>query len=287
MKRIACALLTLALLFGLTAWAEEEEWETYESDFGYSIRYPASLVKADRASQAGEEMDLFVPKAGWNGAVMWCRLVTDPDAPDWEAEGYERQTVDEPSVEMADVPLDMHYRLFESADWAEMLEEVRLADDDGGFEYVFDLRFPSLDEEGWREIFEAMLETVQYPPQGAVAGSFGLWFDLDGDISFEDVVVDEDADPIILYPDPGVRDFVLEEVVWDEETMTIEGAKPLYQAEEFTGAESLRIFCYIPDVLPTLRVRAVNAQGEAECWYIFQSGRDGSLLLLSESDVLF
>ena len=63
---------------------------------------------------------------------------------------------------------------------------------------------------------------------------------------------------------------------------TIADTETLFTGD-FTGAECLRIFCYFPDGLPNLRVRCINRNGDRECWYLTESGRDGSLMLLDES----
>lgn len=290
MKKIACVCLALFMLLGHAGLADGEDWERYDSVFGFSILYPAEWMDAYGipAEEAGWDTEMFAPRDE-SGAAMWCQMITDPALPDWEGEDWRRVTVDEPSVEM-DVSLDMDYALYLSADGTEMVEEIRLLspvsvlDCPAGFEYVFDLRFPAADEAGWRETMERMLETVSFPPQAAEAGSFRLEFFEDRGLEFTDVWVDEEAEPIVLMPLRAVENFALEKLTWDDEAFQVIETETLFAADALAPGDSLKIYCWFSDVLPDLRVRCVSENGEAECWYLFQSGRDGSLMLLSEAD---
>ena len=297
MKKIMVwMLLALLLLLYLPAGAEED-WATYVSVFGFSIQYPADLIDAYGvpAEEAGLDTEAFIPQDTEAGAALWCCMITDPGYPAWEEMGWQRVAVDEPSVEMQDVPFDRSYALYLAPDGAAMVEEIRLEcpvsvlDCPAGFEYVFDLRFPTSDPDGWRKLMEAMLETVEFLPQPAVAGSFRLDFFQGGaaGMRFIDVIVDEDAADIVLLPQYTVTDFALEKVTWNDETFQIASSSPLYTADRLGPGDNLKITCWFSDVLPDLRIRCTNEAGDAECWYLFQSGFDGSLLLLSEEEVVF
>lgn len=294
MKKGMCVLLALTVLLGLSARADTDDWEIHESAFGFTMLYPAFLLDAYGvpAADAWWDTEMFEPRASDADAAMWYLAVPEDGGQDWEGEGWQRLTVDEPSVEM-DVPFDLRYALYQSENGETLLEEVRLQSPvadfgyEAGFEYVFDLRFPAEDDGGWRDIFERMLETAAFPPQPAQAGSFRLDFFYGGaaGMQFIPVIVDEEAEPVVLRAQAEVSDFVLEKLTWDEETFSVSGTDTLYAADTFTFGDNLEIFCYFSDVLPDLRIRCVNGDGEAECWYLFQSGRDGSLLLLSEDEI--
>ena len=101
-------------------------------------------------------------------------------------------------------------------------------------------------------------------------------------MQFIDVVYDEDAEPITLVPYRDMKDFVLEALTWDDEAFTVSEAFPLYAADPLSPGDNLNIYCYFADFLPVLRIRYTDAEGNAQCLYITDSGRDGSLLLLDE-----
>lgn len=293
MKRLICLLLALCLPFALSAGADEEDWIVHNSVFGFSMPYPVLMMKAYSIprEEIGYDMEVWEPTESGTGAYLTCCLSQDPSWPNWTSYGYTQQETDEPGVEMEEVVLDMKYRLYLSPDGGEYVEEVRLKSPmrafgyPAGFEYVFDLHYTAADPDAWRLTYESMLNGVEFPWQGAHAGSFDVLFTPDCDLPFTDVILAADASPVYLYPAAGVTDFVLEKVEWDDETMTQTGAQPLYTAERFTGAECLRIYSYSPEFLPDLRIRCLSPEGEPETWYIFQNdGRDGSLLLMPEDE---
>ncbi|MBR4360859.1 MAG: hypothetical protein IKP32_09610 [Clostridia bacterium] len=296
MKRFFVLLLAAMLLTGcVSAAADVDDWALYESEMGYTMLYPDFLleVRCVPSAETGLDAELFVPLEEDGAASMRCRQADDPDDSDWEDRGYRPMEMDEPDFEMY-VPMEMRTALYLSPDGEEMVEEIRLESPvsmeafPAGFEYVFDIRFPAEDQEDWRGIFECMLETLEFQPQPAEAGSFRLDFFSGGaaGMRFTPVVVDEDAEPLVLTPRANVTGFVLEKLDWDDDTFSVAGAEPLYAANILTPADHLEIFCWFSDVLPDLRVRCLNESGEAECWYLFQSGMDGSLLLLSEEEAL-
>ena len=290
-------LMMVMLLAGcLPALADVDDWEIYESGMGFTILYPDFLVNVASvpSAETGLETVQFVPLEDEDAAGIWCRQVDEPDEPDWEARGYERLSEEEIDFDPV-VPMETRIALYRAPDGKEMLEEIRLEsltsteDFPAGFEYVFDLRFPADDPDDWRGIFEAMLETLSFPGQPAEAGSFRLTFFQGGaaGMRFIPILVDEEADAIVLMPLAEVTDFVLEKLNWDDETFSVTGAEPLYTADRLAPGDNLEIICWFSDILPDLRVRCVNESGEPECWYLFESGMDGSLLLLSEADVMW
>lgn len=299
MKRLLCLLLALCLLGGLPALADEDDWEYYDSIFGYSLRYPSFIMETYGvpAEEEGRDMEVFVAADEEEevDASLTCYMIQDDDSSDWEqdnefadweAKGFRPVQVHELDFELKTV-MDMYYRMYISQDQREMLELIMLDPSASSLEpagaYVFAIRYPVGNPGYWRDIILGILNTLEFPRQGTHVGAFDLLYDLCGDISLTDVVVDEDAEPLFLYPDAGVTNLRLEKVTWNDETFTVAGTETLCAVDSFNGEEALRIFCYFEDFLPVLRVKAVNAQGEEECWYLSISGRNGSLQLLEES----
>ncbi len=60
--------------------------------------------------------------------------------------------------------------------------------------------------------------------------------------------------------------------------------KVLIAANRLTEKDLLLIYTYIPDVLPNLRLSADCGDGQTRSYYIFQSGKDGSILLINEAE---
>jgi len=290
MKKTACLFLSLCLLCGVCALAEEDAggFETYESPIGFAVRYDADRIMAYGvpSGEAGHDTDFFEPVAENTGAYLFSCLTDSPDDPDWLGMGYQPVTMDEPDIEL-DVSMDTAFRRFLSPDGKQTLDEIRLDLPDGERQCMFALIAPLDDPDGWRDELIRVLETVEFPAQEAEKGSFRLMFDQGGaaGMRFVDVLVDMDAEPIVLMPLDTVSGFSLELLTWDDETFTVASARPVFTADPLSPGDNLRIHCYFTDMFPVLRIRCVNGSGEEECWYIADSARDGSLLLLGEADV--
>ena len=276
MKRIVCLFLILPLLFSLSALADEGDYEAFESDLGFSIMYPDSLV----IPYGEDDENCFRPIQDGTGANLVCRMAAPEDGVGWGNLGYSPMVPEAVTPDL-DLALPWDYAGYVSDDGREWVEELVVQAAYG--EYHFILTYPPEDPDEWGDVFRSMLETLEFPRQEAHAGSIDLLFDLNGDISYTDVVVDPEAEPVWLYPD-AVTALVLEKVDWNDEYFTIADTETLFTGD-FTGAECLRIFCYFPDGLPNLRVRCINRNGDRECWYLAESGRDGSLMLLDESSL--
>lgn len=97
-----------------------------------------------------------------------------------------------------------------------------------------------------------------------------------------ELTVDEEADFISVWPVDTVTDVHLELVRWwNDEIVDVQ---ELYRADTLTSKDVMNVRIFLPDVLPILRVRLENGAGEKECWYIGDSGEDGSILLLEPDD---
>lgn len=292
MKKIACLLLSLCLLLSVSALAEEETegFEAYESPVGFTVRYDPSRIMAYSvpSGESGYDTDFFEPVADNTGAYLFSTLADSPDSPDWEGMGYQRVSMDEPDIEL-DERMDAAFRRFLSPDGKQTLDEIRLDLPGEMGECVFALIAPVSDPDGWRNELIRVLETVEFPAQEAEKGSFRLMFDQGGaaGMRFMDVLVDMEAEPIVLMPLDTVTGFSLEYLTWDDETFSVANARPIFTADPLSPGDNLRIHCYFTDMFPVLRVRCINSAGDAECWYIADSARDGSPLLLSEADVMY
>ncbi|MBQ7454961.1 MAG: hypothetical protein IJS53_00840 [Clostridia bacterium] len=265
MKRFVCLLAALALL-PVFAFAETP---VYEDAYPFTLYY---------------NEELFVP--GENGAWVLPNVLRPRDEasmaslswyPLYDAETPEAS--EEISLEL-DLALPCAYSVWE-ADGTAFEQLTVYATDEA---WVFLLLYPADDPDGWGAALRGALLTLEFPPQAAVAGSFRLDFFQGGaaGMRFLPVVVEEDADPFVLMPRDTVTDFVLERLEWDFEGFTVASAETVYAADVLEPGDNLLISSWFTDVLPTLRVRCVNAAGQAECWYLFQSGRDGSLMLWGE-----
>lgn len=118
----------------------------------------------------------------------------------------------------------------------------------------------------------------------AEAGSFRLDYFQGGAMGmrFLDITVDEGGAQLSLWANDAVTDFTLEQLDWFAPEAPAVTAR--YAAAELPAKHGLNITAELPEVLPTLRVRCIGADGTPECWYIACSGEDGAMLLLSAED---
>ena len=277
MKRIMAWLLTAALLLSALPALGEETW--FESANGYSFFYDDTKLLVDTETVPGAE--IITPKKGDAATALSCRYIeADDGLTDWTQEGYIRAEADDPEFDLA---LRYTYAVYESPD--ETVEELMVTTVDGDM-YLFSLSCPAGDPQDVADQLRDLLGTLEFPSQPAVSGSFRLDFwpeDVFGSETV-DIVLDEEAQPLLLLAMQPVSTFVMEEVIWDEDAYQPIGFKPIYTAERLTAAEPLRLYCFIPDGLPFLRIRCYNGAGEEESYYLSQSGRDGSLMLLDEEE---
>lgn len=87
------------------------------------------------------------------------------------------------------------------------------------------------------------------------------------------VTVDEGAQSVILSA---------EETVYDIKLYSAE--RMLWQRNYMTDGESMELVCYIPDVVPNIMLEYRLADGTVINRGIFQSGKDGSILLVELSE---
>lgn len=284
MKRLFCMLLALCL-FVCPALAEYDDayedeydgddgWVYFESRFGFSAWYLEYEISQWEDIWNGQTAEFFCPVEDQSGNAFMVFAGHRFSMLLWD--DYSRIPL-EPNIS-----LDYPCEVTAFTDGSVVLEQwiVSVADGD----YVFILQYEADDPCNWRELFYSILTSVEFPSQPAVTDDFLLDYFQGGaaGMQFIDVVYDEDAEPITLVPYRDMKDFVLEALTWDDEAFTVSEAFPLYTADPLSPGDNLNIYCYFTDFLPVLRIRYTDAEGNAQCLYITDSGRDGSLLLLDE-----
>lgn len=304
LKRIFCVLIAFCLLSGVSAWAEEREWTYYESPYGFSLWYDAGAYLIEDEREDGAviiyPLALYTPletpnEAGWIAvpkdetaqAGIRIKMSFQPVEADWTPPSDHIPT---------DKELDVAWPYFCTTMNLEKGVPGPYTEDDlfvllPSCFFTAGIDYPQGDPDGWSEKLWDVLSTLEFPPQPVITDDFLLDYFQGGaaGMQFIDVVYDEDAEPITLVPYRDMKDFMLEAVAWEFDAdpgIVSDGFSvfPLYTADPLSPGNNLNIYCYFADVLPTLRIRYTDADGKDQCWYITQSGRDGSLLLLSEEE---
>ena len=286
MKRLCCLLLCLCLLPGCALaeddWDEDdldefgENWMFVESRFGYSLWYNADQLSFWTGEFEGAVAEYFCPWYDHSGIAAMICLGSRFSTMLWD----DYTPIDLDNVY---VYLDDPYEMTAYTDGETILEQwiISVADAD----YVFIIQYEADDVQNWAILFHDTLSGVEFPPQPAVfRDDLRLDFFQGGaaGMRFIDVVIDADAEPVVLMPLRELKDFSLEKIIWDGETFTPLSAEPLYTADALSPGDNLKIYCFFPDILPDLSVVYTDAEGLAWCLNLFQSGRDGSLLLIPE-----
>ena len=279
MKRFISILLFICLVCGCAAAGadEMEEMEWFESSFGFTLSYPAERMEVYTQDWEGFAADCFYPVAEDPGSDLFVCRGSRFTNRYWETEDWRRLSVDEP-----DADLSFPFSLLAYTDGETIVEEwvVSAADADFSFLVFYDQG----DRRGWAHLCHQALESLEFPFQPAVTDEFRVDFFQGGaaGMEFIDVVQDEEAAPIVLSPLQNVTDFSLEYMqgeTWDDDVLM------LYTADEMRPGEHLRVSIYLGEFEPDLRIRYTDFWGQDHCWYISESGRDGSLLFLSEQDL--
>ena len=284
MKRFFCVLLALCLLGSVSPAAgserEPEDRTLFNSRFGFSLWYPADVLSQWNEDWNGKTAEYFCPWEDHSGNAFLACLGSRFSMAQWD--GYARLPL-EGGAAAPDYP-------FEAAAFTdgEVVVEQWIVSVQKG-DQVFIIQYEQGDPQGWGGLLRSLLETLEFPPQPAENSDFSLDFAQNGAAGarLTDVVYDEYADPITLTPFRDMRNFVLEALTWDDESFTVAQASPIYAASILSPGDNLNIYCYFSDVLPVLRVRYTDGDGNAQCLYFAQSGRDGSLLLLRENEAVF
>lgn len=282
MKRFFSVLLALILLCGLMtavhaeADGDTDEYMLLESRFGYTLWFSWEELSHWSAEWEGAPAECFCPWDDETGvAALICRGHRF-SASLWD--GCARVDLDEPDVDPG-----YPFEVTAYTDGEVVSEQWIVSATDG--DYVFILQYEEGDPMGWGDMLRSVLDSLEFPGQGAENVSFRLDFFEGGaaGMQFKDVVVDEDAEAVVILPFQLMMNVSLEKVIWDEDTFKPVGGEAVFSAPFLSAGDNLRIFCYFDDVLPALRLRYMDMDGQNICLYLAQSGRDGSLLLLDES----
>ena len=317
MKRLACLLLALAVLLPCAgAAADPEEWD-YHTTADYTIRYPGYidiygvpeeetgwnmevLEDPEGTSSTGSTVGIFIVYAGEDDWTYWLKRGSFPDERG-HMEKMRRETVDEPPVD-PDTGMETSYALFRSLDGARAAEAFIFDAEGEGLDYVVVCRYPADDGGEYSDVLHWMMETLTFtntsgPSSGTsgapsgIRGSFlvtDVW-EYDGyHTVIKDVVVDKtSAGMYWIYVNSDVTKFKVEKLTWNDRTFKVKKARQLYSRKTLTTRDVIAIHDWLPEILPTVRIRAVNADGEEEVWYISTNEEDGSIILLSEEDVAY
>jgi len=312
MKRLICLLLALAVLLPAAAMAEEEGWKT-QTNGGYTIRLPAYMqVYSVIDDEIGWDLDVLEDPAGTDAAgstvsILICFAGAD-DWMYWRDEGIildergrleemERLEVDEPPADI-DAGMETSYAAYLSGDGTRVAELYVFDPEEGDTDYVVICRYPARDGGKYSDPLHEMLETLSFAeslpswgedePSGARGAFFltGRW-EYDGwHEVIKDVVVDKKvSDMYWIYVSEDVTRVKVEKLTWNTRTLKVKSAKSLYTVKKLTPKQVLAIHGRLPDGLPTVRIRCVNAQGLEEVWYVGRDADNGSPLLLSEEEV--
>lgn len=108
---------------------------------------------------------------------------------------------------------------------------------------------------------------------GMILAEAGDNFNRDGISMVGTVTVDERAQSVILSA---------EETVYDVKLYSSE--RMLWQRNYLTDGEAVELICYIPDAIPNIILEYRLANGTVITRGVFQSGKDGSILLVEMSE---
>ena len=108
-----------------------------------------------------------------------------------------------------------------------------------------------------------------------------LWNEADQTVfeQFYDVSVDDEGEVILLSTNGLVYDLKLEYGSWDMDGMVFSPNSTVFAASSLSYSDAVILHLYIPDVLSNMRLTYTTDDGIVQK-FIFQSGKDGSILLL-------
>lgn len=96
---------------------------------------------------------------------------------------------------------------------------------------------------------------------------------------FYDVVIDDEGETILLSTNGLVYDLTLEYGSWSSDGTVFYPSATVFAASSLSFSEAVILHLYIPDVMSNMRLTYTTDEGTIQK-YIFQSGKDGSILLL-------
>jgi len=310
MKRFAGFLLAALMLWGATApalpgnaRAEAAELTETMTDGNYSIRHPAgmhgfSAVDYDWPMDVAldvESEETVALAIVFTGPEDWGKWLATGQFPDdrGRQERMKRLPVDEPPAEIP-VDAEVYYACYQSTDGRRMKEVFIVDPAEGTSDYVLVCIYPA-GSESHRGTLLSMVQTFSYawaPGTSALSNARGSFrvvdaYDYDGRHTVvKDVVVDRKAQNIYwIFTESPVTKFKIEKLTWNDKTFRVTRAKALYTKKKMATSEVVAVFDWMPEILPRVRFRAVNAEGVEEVWYVSTNEENGSIILLSEEEV--
>lgn len=127
----------------------------------------------------------------------------------------------------------------------------------------------------------------QYYPVEKTGGAGVIMADLfkESDLNrfeqFSNVIIDEEGESVLLYTNGLVYDLTLEYGSCYDDSMQFVPISTVFAASSMAANEAIMVRLFIPDVMSNLRLTYTTDAGTTQK-YIFQSGKDGSILLLDE-----
>jgi len=125
-----------------------------------------------------------------------------------------------------------------------------------------------------------------FPPESELLiGNVQADLQADVDVSqfqqIAEVSIDQGGERVFLHADGAVKNVRLELGSWDESGTRFTPEKTVFATWALTPGDAIMVETFIPDVLPILRLTYFS-NDEPVCVFISQSGKDGSILLISD-----
>ncbi len=98
---------------------------------------------------------------------------------------------------------------------------------------------------------------------------------------FAEIILEKDGESVLLHTEGLVYDVFIEYGTWNMDGTIFSPTSTVFAASSLTPYDGILLQTYFPDVMPNLRLSYTTDSGIVQK-YIFQSGKDGSILLLDE-----
>ena len=250
MKRVCCMLLALCFLccavVPATAEAYGEEWTLFESRFGFTLWYSRDQLSFWEDDFEGETAECFCPLEDHSGVAVLICTGTRFSSLWWEDQAPI-------SLDETDIWLEYPYEMTAYTDGDVITEQWIVSAAEGNC--VFIIQYEAGDYQGWAPLFHAVLETLEFPNQPAVNDDFRLDFFQGGaaGMRFIDVVVDAEADALVLMPLRDVHDFSLDFLDWDSSSDWMDWK-----------TRSIAVYRKSREMWPNRRISSCRQSGTAE-----------------------
>lgn len=136
------------------------------------------------------------------------------------------------------------------------------------------------------ESLTGIISDAFFPPEselmvGTVYADLQSDIDVSGFQQIAEVNIDQGGERIILHTDGAVKNIRLESGIWNESGTQFIPEKTIFATASLMPGDAVMIETFIPDGLPVLRF-IYYSNNEPVSVFISQSGKDGSILLISE-----